>query len=254
MTDRDRELARIRNPVLVIITAAWILLLAGSGPLMHCAIVASGVVSWQTSFHMIVAMNPSSALAKNWALMLIAMMSPVLIPPIRHVWLQSFRHRRTRSIGLFVAGYALIWLGAGALLLAAELSIVQLARQWYLPAAALPGLLWQFSPIKQHCLNRCHAYTPLASFGFAADRDAFRFGVNHGMSCVGSCWALMMFPMLLPRWQFSAMLTVAFLILSERLDQPVWPRWNWRISSKLMRIIFAQTRIRLIHQTNYGKS
>jgi predicted metal-binding membrane protein len=246
MTDHDRELARIRNLVLFSNAAAWILLLTGPSTLTHCPVALSGIVARQGSFQMLVAMLPLSSLAKGWALMLVAMMSPVLIPPIRHVWLQSFRQRRTRSIGLFVAGWALIWLSVGALLLVAELASAFVMPQSYLLAAGtLTALLWQFSPIKQHCLNRAHAHTSLAAFGFAADRDSFLFGVSHGIWCVGSCWALMVFAMLLPRWHAAAMATAAFLILSERLEQPVWPRWRWRMSSKLMRIVFARTQIQL---------
>jgi hypothetical protein len=40
----------------------------------------------------------------GWLLMLVAMMSPVLIQPIRHIRLRSFAHRHERSIVFFVAG------------------------------------------------------------------------------------------------------------------------------------------------------
>jgi hypothetical protein len=90
MTDRDRELARVRNPVLFISTVAWILLLAGPGTQTHCPTAVSGTLQWRATLQMLVAMNPPASLATGWALMMVAMMSPVLIPPIRHVWLQSF--------------------------------------------------------------------------------------------------------------------------------------------------------------------
>jgi predicted metal-binding membrane protein len=246
MTDPDREFARVRRMVLMFGAVAWILLIAGPATLTHCAMTVPGAVTWRGSLQMLVAMNPPASLATGWALMLVAMMSPVLILPIRHVWLQSFRHRRVRSIGLFVAGYSTIWFVAGVFVFAGALTAAVLARQWYLPlAGAFLAALWQFSPIKQQCLNRGHAHTPLAVFGFAADRDALCFGLSHGIWCVGSCWALMMFPMLLPQWHLPATAAASFLIFSERLEHPAWPRWGWRVSSKLMRIIFAQTRIRL---------
>ena len=47
------------------------------------------------------------------------------------------------------------------------------------------------------------------------------------------------------RHQVVAMAAVSFLAFSERLEQPVWPCWNWRLSGKLMRIIVTQARIRL---------
>jgi predicted metal-binding membrane protein len=245
MTDRDRELARVRNPVLFISAVAWILLLAGHDMLAHCPITASGAGSWRASLKMLLAMNQPGSLAAGWALMLVAMMSPVLIPPIRHIRLQSFADRRARSIGLFVAGYAAIWLLVGTLLVSVEVAGALFASPSYLAlTGALVALIWQCSPAKQRCLNRGHAHTSLAAFGSAADRDALRFGITHGIWCAGSCWALMFFPMLLPGGHIAAMAAVSFLIFSERLELPVRPQWRWRISRKLARIIVAQTQIR----------
>jgi len=187
MTAQNRELATIRNAVLSISTIAWILLLAWPGSLTHCPVTTSGALLWTASLQMMLAMNPPGLLAAGWVLMLMAIMAPVLIPPIRHVWLQSFKHRRARSIGLFIAGYAAIWLAMGVLLVGIELAAALFAPQWYVPVAgAFSTVVWQFSPMKQRCLNRGHAHTALAAFGFAADRDALRFGVTHGIWCAGS--------------------------------------------------------------------
>jgi len=132
-------------------------------------------------------------------------------------------------------------------LLAIELAVKLFAPQSYLPAAGvvLIALVWQFSPVKQRCLNRCHAHTELAAFGAAADFDALRFGMTHGTWCAGSCWALMLFPMLLLRGHVVAMASVAVLIFSERLEQPRPPSWRWRGLGKATRIVVAQARIRL---------
>ncbi len=154
-------------------------------------------------------------------------MSPVLISPVRHIRMSSFTHRRARSIILFVTGYAAIWLALGSVLIAIEVEIEQFASQSHLPAAGaiLIALVWQFSPIKQRCLNRCHAVSELAVFGVAADFDAFRFGVTHGIWCAGSCWALMLLPMLLPQGHVVAMASVGALIFSEFTvrNQPLPP-------------------------------
>jgi predicted metal-binding membrane protein len=196
---------------------------------------------------MLLAMNSAGSLATGWALMLVAMMSPVLIPPVRYIRLRSFTRRRARSTVLFVAGYAAIWMALGGMLLTIELAVRLLAPQSYLPAAGvvLIALLWQFSPVKQRCLNSCHAHTELAAFGAAADFHALRFGMTHGIWCAGSCWALMLAPLLLPRGHVVAMATVTVLIFSERLEQPNSPCWRWRGLGKATRIVLAQARIRL---------
>jgi predicted metal-binding membrane protein len=250
VTYDTREFARVRNPVLLISGVTWILLLVqprGMSMFAHCPAAGSGAMPLSSSFHMLLAMNPPASLAAGWALMLVAMMSPALIPPVRHIRLHSFTHRRARSIVMFVTGYGGIWMAIGGVLLTIELPVKLFAPQSYLPAAgvALIALVWQFSPLKQRCLNRCHAHSELAAFGAAADFDALRFGVTHGIWCAGSCWAWMLFPMLLPHGHVVAMATVAVLIFSERLEPPRPPRWRRRGLGKAIRIVVAQARIRL---------
>ncbi|MFL6333255.1 MAG: DUF2182 domain-containing protein [Pyrinomonadaceae bacterium] len=227
--------------------AAWVLLLANSGSstLAHCPVTDAGASP--ASFQMLLAMNPISSLAGGWALMLVAMMSPTLMSPIHHVRERSFKRRRARSVTLFVVGYAAIWMAAGGVLMAAMLMLNLLAPQSSLPAVAtgVIALLWQCSPIKQRCLNRGHNHSELVAFGLATDLDALRFGMTHGIWCVGSCWALMLLPMLLRQGHFAAMAVVTFVMTSERLERPRPLSWRLRFTGKLMRIMVAQARIRL---------
>ncbi len=249
MTEDPRELARVRNPVLLLSAAAWIWLLVDPGGSMmhaHCAATSSRGLSLSAALPMLLAMNPPAKLAAGWGLMLVAMMAPALILPIGHVRLRSFKRRRARAIVLFVAGYAALWMGVGGVLLAASLALGWWAPHSYLPAGGiLLAIVWQLSPFKQRCLNRCHAHTELAAFGAAADLGALRFGVAHGVWCVGSCWALMLSPLLLPLGHVAAMAIVAVLTFSERLEHPKPPRWRFRGLGKVSRIAAAQARIRL---------
>jgi len=245
-----RAVAPVRDRVLLVSAVAWILLLGWPGSMVtvaHCPVTSSGGTPFPASFQMVLAMNPPSAMAAGWAVMLVAMMSPVLIPPLSHVWQSSFTSRRARSMALFVSGYAVIWMALGVVLLATELVLALLTPQPYLAAASLAiiALIWQFSPIKQRCLNRCCAHAELAVFGAAADFDALRFGITHGVWCAGSCWALMLVPMLLTRGHMVAMAVVSVLIFSERLEQPMPPCWRPRGLGKMKRIVTAQARIRL---------
>ena len=134
------------------------------------------------------------SLAVGWALMLTAMMVPLLVAPVRHVRDRSFAWRRARAIALFVAGYGAMWMTAGALLLSLALAVGSIGYESSLVAALMAGvaLVWQCSPAKQRCLNRGRAHPALAAAGRAADIDVLRFGVTHGCWCIGSCWALMM--------------------------------------------------------------
>ena len=100
--------------------------------------------------------------------------------------------------------------------------------------------------MKQRCLNRNHNHRELAAFGLAADVDVLRFGLTHGVWCVGSCWALMLFPMLLSEGHLAAMAVVTFLMISERLEQPQQLRWRVSLRGRLMRAVVGQARIRLL--------
>lgn len=223
--------------MLLLSAAAWIWLLAGPGgsTMAHCAAMGSG------------GLPPAASLAAGWGLMLVAMMSPALIVPIGDLRLRSLKRRRARATALFVAGYAAVWMAAGGVLTAGALAAGWLMPNSYLPAAGaiLLAAVWQLSPAKQRCLNRCHAPTGLAAFGAAADLDALRFGVSHGVWCAGSCWALMLAPMLLSRGHAAAMALVAVLTFSERLEHPRPPRWRWRGLGKVSRIVAARARIHL---------
>ena len=238
-----REFGRVRNPVLLMSAVTWILLLVEPGGMA----MSSGAMPSSASWQMLMTMNPPASLAAGWVLMLVAMMSPVLIPPVRHIRLRSFTHRRARSILLFVIGYAAIWMAVGGVLLAIQLAVKLLAPGSYLPMAGvvLIASVWQLSPIKQRCINRCHAHTELAAFGAAADFDALRFGMTHGAWCAGSCWALMLMPLLASRGHVAVMAAVSLWVAAERLESPMPPRWGWRGPSKAARILVTQTRMRL---------
>jgi len=235
MTYEAREFARVRYSVLLLTAATWVLLIAQPhGMAGHAHLHAGNSAAVQTQ-------------AAGWALMLVAMMAPLLIPSIQYVRQRSFKHRRARAVALFVSGYGALWMAAGAVVLAIETTVKLLAPMSFLPAAgvALIAVVWQFSPIKQRALNRCHLHTELAAFGATADLAVLRFGLTHGVWCVVSCWALMLFPMLLPSGRVAAMAAVAFLVFSERLDRPMPPSWRFRGLTSVKHMVVACARRRL---------
>lgn len=248
MTPAARERWHVRTPVLLVSVAAWIVLAIEPGNMAlpaHCPAAMAGMTDFSAAVDMLLA-RPLSA-TMGWGLMLAAMMAPLLIAPVRHIHDRSFACRRERAIALFAAGYAAIWMPAGVVLLILALVIGMGAPgSWVLMVVVtIFALVWQFSPIKQSCLNRCHAHPELAAFGLAADLDALRFGLKHGIWCVGSCWALMLLPLLIWRGHLAAMAVVTLLLLSERLDSPAPARWRWRGPGKAVRIAVAQTRMQL---------
>jgi predicted metal-binding membrane protein len=214
MTPAARERLHIRLPLVALSGVAWVLLLTQPHALHHSPVAAS-------------------------ALMFAAMMVPLMASPLRHVREQSFVRRRLRTFALFVAGYALVWIAAGVVLVDAAMRISAATRV----SSALAVILiaaWQCSPAKQRCLNRCHAHSPLSAFGRAADYDVLWFGLTHGFWCMGSCFALMLLPMLATRGHLAAMAAVTLWLAGEKFEKPNPPQWALRGPAKTVRIIAGQ--------------
>jgi predicted metal-binding membrane protein len=189
--------------------------------------------------------NSASDLALGWILMIVAMMTPLVVAPLRHVCDRSFARRRVRSMLLFASGYMAVWMAAGAALAALALTLRWAVPDWRLCLALglVVAVAWQVSPAKQWGLNRCHARPRLAAFGLAADRDALGFGLTYGASCVSACWPLMLLPLVMGHGHIWAMICIALFAFAERLERPSPLAWRWRGPGKALRIAAAQIRL-----------
>jgi predicted metal-binding membrane protein len=246
MIDIAREVARVRYPVLAVAACAWGLLAAT--PDMHAQSLAicSGASTVVDALALSLATHSLTALASGWALMLVAMMSPLVIPEIHHVRFTSLARRRARSMALFLVGYAGVWVVCGAALMSVGFVAQALAPGSYIPAAVggVIALVWQASPFKQLSLNKCYVKPPLRVFGPGADLDPLRFGWTQGWWCAASCSLLMLFPMLLPGGHLAAMAAVAAFLYCERLEDPAPTVWKARGLPKTRRMISARIRTR----------
>jgi predicted metal-binding membrane protein len=231
MTRAARERWRIQAPVLAVCAGAWILIVAlPNGEVMHHA--GGGAM-----------MHGASRTFGSWMLMMAAMMSPLVIAPTQHVHNRSFSRRRGRAVLLFLVSYGAVWtvIGFGLMWLISAVGVR--ASGWAVVVAGLIALMWQVSPLKQWCLNRCHGHRELVAFGAAADVDAVRFGLQHAVWCVGSCWALMLLPMALMRGHEIAMAAAGLWLFAERLERPAAARWGWRGPRKAVRIVVGQAKM-----------
>jgi len=236
----------VRAPLVLISAAAWMALViepGGAAFLAHCSPEMLARAALSLSLEPTMAPEPIASFWSGWAVMLAAMMAPLVVAPVRHLCDRSFPRRRTRAIVLFGSGYVAVWMAAGVMLLALAIAARLIVHESYamVSVGTLIALIWQFSPVKQRCLNRCHARTELAAFGLAADLDALRFGLTLGVWCVGSCWALMLLPLLVSGGHVAAMAAGALWLLAERLDRPMRPRWHVRGLGKAARLVIAQT-------------
>jgi len=141
----------------------------------------------------------------GWVLMIVAMMLPSSIPLVL-TFAALVRRRRAPAqlVVLLLAGYLVIWTGFGVAawvldrgIHAAVDALPWLAEhpQLILGSTLLAAGLWQFSPIRDRCLDECRS--PLGFVanrwrGVAERREAFAMGIAHGAFCVGCCWSLML--------------------------------------------------------------
>lgn len=220
---------RVRLPLLLVSAAAWLVLVIQPHEAAVCMMPS---MRW----------TPASLFAAS-ALMFAAMMAPLIGPPVLHVRERSFASRRTRATVLFVLGYGVPWLVASAVLLVAASWIVSKESPLLLALTIAAVALWQCSPLKQRCLNRSHAHTALAAFGWKADRDVLRFGLVHAWWCIGSCFALMLLPMLFTRGHLAIMAGMTLWMIGERLERPTPPAWRWRGPMNVIRIAVGQAKM-----------
>ena len=196
----------------------------------YCGAVAGqwDLGDWQGS-QSLLQFNPPSGLVPHWMLMLLAMMSPLLAEPLTYVWRRSLARRRLRALTAFFIAYLGVWVLAGIPLSFVAIGFRELAelRQgWLAPAAIAVALLWQLTPAKQTCLNRCHRLPRLSPFGGAADRDCLRYGFVAAIWCVGACWGLMLVPLVVDAWHLAIMAAVSIVLIAERQARPRPARWG----------------------------
>jgi predicted metal-binding membrane protein len=140
-----------------------------------------------------------------WTVMMTGMMLPSASPMVllygaaarRSV--QATAARRTYALA---AGYLAVWaafsLGATALqrVLASLLLLspmMEAGSSRISAALLLLAGVYQWTPLKRACLRECQS-----PIGFLMSRfrdgvsGAFRMGIEHGIFCVGCCWALML--------------------------------------------------------------
>ena len=265
MTPEARHRRRIRTPVLAVTVVAWAAMLVPE-LLRSPRVGRSGdpTLAGEAAYHGHaghVGSSPSSTgldvsvsehwsftpwwgSATGWALMLAAMMAPLLIPALRHAFARSLPRRRGRAVALVTVAYAATWTAGGAALVSLADGIGALTVSPYpaLAAGLAVAMLWQATPLKQRCLNRRARHPPLAAFGRAADVDALRLGYAHAVWCFGTCWALMLVPLLVPQWHLGLMVVVTLWVWSEQLERPAVPGWRLRAPVRALRLARATAR------------
>lgn len=139
----------------------------------------------------------------TWQVMLAAMMLPSSLAMLRAFGRLAETQARPATVrAAFVSAYAAVWTAAGSIAFVGDALLHQAvdvvpwlqAHQHLIWGSVLIGAgAFQFTSLKDRCLTECR--TPV---GFLVERyrpgvlAAFRVGVEHGLFCLGCCWALML--------------------------------------------------------------
>jgi predicted metal-binding membrane protein len=185
-------------PVLATIGLAWTLAIVAQatsrgGQFHHDALLIDGPPVWAAVVLFVM----------SWQVMIAAMMLPSSLPLVRlFVRASAATPDRHRATVAFLGGYALVWTTFGALAFAGDAGLHALVRRtpWlalhpqFIGAAALVMAgAFQFTPLKDRCLEQCrHPAAFLLRHYRRGTAGAFELGRKHGLFCLGCCWALML--------------------------------------------------------------
>jgi predicted metal-binding membrane protein len=135
----------------------------------------------------------------SWTLMMAAMMLPSAMPMIllhRRGVAGPARIRSELRSAMFVGAYLLVWAAFGVgVWLVTRLTDALLPMAARAPAVAAILLLagaYQFTPFKAACLRVCRSPMDfLLTHWYPGAAGEMRLGLEHGLYCLGCCWALM---------------------------------------------------------------
>jgi predicted metal-binding membrane protein len=147
----------------------------------------------------------ASLFGVGWLLMIIAMMLPSSVPLVMTFAALVRRRRRPGLlVALLLVGYLLVWGAFGVAAWFADRGVhaavdalpwLAAHPQLIIATTLLAAGLWQFSPLRDRCLDACRS--PLGFVlnrwrGTSERREALAMGLAHGAFCVGCCWSLML--------------------------------------------------------------
>jgi predicted metal-binding membrane protein len=182
-------------------------LLTNDRQVAACLAAAAGL-AWVATFGMANRMTVGlAAFVSAWTIMMAAMMLPSVSPLV----LLYARNASARSTTLLVAGYLCIWAAAAA---PARLGGALMPAAWSPFVLALAGL-YQFTPAKRSCLAKCRSPADFLMQHWG--RSPLRLGIEHGLWCLGCCWALMAVLVLVGMMSLSWVVGLAVLVALEKL-------------------------------------
>jgi predicted metal-binding membrane protein len=172
---------------------------------LPAALVVLALAGWVASALVIADMASMASFLWLWIAMCAAMMLPSAVPAA------SLAASVGRSGTAFIGGYFAVWAASGLVAFEAARGLAG-AGSWLTAGAIVAAAAYQLSPLKHACLRRCRS--PL---GLLLRRGPLRAGLEHGVVCLGCCWALMLALLALGAGSLLWMGAVAAAILVEKV-------------------------------------
>lgn len=184
---------------------AWLYLLRFSASMTPQASAAAGGMA---AMAMSAPAPPTAAayplIAAMWAVMMVGMMAPSAVPMI--LVFTAIRRQRVGSpllaTAVFTSGYLVVWTIFAMAAAALQLELSRLAAvtpMMILSSRVVAAFLligagvYEFTPLKEACLSNCQGpMTFIATRWRPGLLGGFVMGAQHGLYCLGCCWALML--------------------------------------------------------------
>jgi predicted metal-binding membrane protein len=218
--------ARLPAAVLAAIGAAWALAIAAQASGAAGALHHDALIEGELAFGVALAV-----FLLAWQAMIAAMMLPSSLPLVGLFARTSARQERPRAaMAAFLGGYALIWtmfawaafLGDSVLHDVVHRTPWLAAHPWTIAGGVLLAAgAFQFTALKDRCLRQCRNPGAFLLTRYRrGTASAFRLGRDHGVHCLGCCWALMlvMFAVGMASLWWMALLT-ALMVLEKTAPQ-----------------------------------
>jgi predicted metal-binding membrane protein len=180
----------------MVIAGAWLIAAGAQATgyaalLHHHALVEDGPPLWVAA----------ALFLLGWQVMIAAMMLPASLPSVGAFNASVARlARRRRALGAFLGAFVILWTIFGLLAFLGDvvlhLAVHEVpwlgARPWLIEGGvmALAGA-YQLIPLKRRSLAACRHPASVLPIE-PGHSGSFRLGLNHGLACLVSSWALML--------------------------------------------------------------
>ncbi len=190
------------------------------------------ILTWMPPMSNIWSLSDFFLLFMMWSVMMIAMMTPSILPMLMLYTTLNVRKKAQgqESISpiILLAGYLLSWVLFSLVITLPQyylhtngfLNMMMEPMHVYLAAFVLIlAGVYQFTPYKDACLNVCQSPLSFLTNNWQEGKlGAFIIGYKHGFYCVGCCWALMLTLFALGVMNILWVIILTVFVLLEKLS------------------------------------